>query len=106
MRESGEYAVHTVIGPWCEQRTLQSCAGCAAFPFSSYICQVAHRQTIFFLWRPCLPDPKDDMILELAFAAGCDAIVTHNPRDFQGADRLGVRVHIPSEFLRILEESR
>jgi hypothetical protein len=73
--------------------------------FLDYLCRVAHRQTIFFLWRPWLPDAKDDMILELAVAAGCEAIVTHNRRDFEGTERLGMRVHLPREFLRILEES-
>lgn len=70
-----------------------------------HVCQAAHRQTIFFLWRPCLPDSKDDMVLELAFAAGCEAIVTHNQRDFAGAtERLGIRVDAPRDFLRLLEE--
>jgi hypothetical protein len=54
---------------------------------------------------PWLPDAKDDMILELAVAAGCEAIVTHNRRDFEGAERLGVHVQLPREFLRSLEES-
>jgi putative PIN family toxin of toxin-antitoxin system len=72
--------------------------------FLDYVCQAAHRQSIFFLWRPCLPDPKDDMILELAVAAGCEAIVTHDQRDFVGAERLGVRVDAPRDLLRILEE--
>ena len=72
--------------------------------FLDSLCQTAHRQNIFFLWRPCLPDPKDDMVLELAVAAGCDAIVTHNHRDFAGAERLGVRIDAPRDFLRILEE--
>ncbi len=72
--------------------------------FLDYVCQVAHRQSIFFLWRPCLSDAKDDMILELAVAAGCEAIVTHNQRDFVGTDRFGVRIHTPKEFLRLLEE--
>src|SRR5258708_37034402 len=35
-----------------------------------YLCSVAKRQSIFFLWRPFLGDPDDDMILELAVAAG------------------------------------
>jgi putative PIN family toxin of toxin-antitoxin system len=74
--------------------------------FLDYLCQTAHRQSIFFLWRPCLPDPKDDMVLELAVAAGCDAIVTHNQRDFVGAERLGVRIDAPRDFLRTLEEPR
>lgn len=69
-----------------------------------YLCRIAHRQRIFFLWRPFLPDTKDDMILELAFASRCEAIVTHNRRDFAGTDQLGVRVLTPKEFLRVLEE--
>jgi len=72
--------------------------------FVDYICQAAHRQSIFFLWRPCLPDPKDDMVLELAFAAGCDGIVTHNQRDFAGAERFGIQVYSPRDFLRALKE--
>jgi hypothetical protein len=31
---------------------------------------------IFFLWRPFLRDPRDDMVLELAVEAECDAILT------------------------------
>ena len=69
-----------------------------------YLCQVAHRQEIHFLWRPALPDPRDDFLLELAVAAGCDAIVTHNIRDFGGASRFRPRVSTPAEFLAQLEE--
>ena len=72
--------------------------------FLDYLCRFAHRQNIFFLWRPCLPDPKDDMVLELAVAAGCESIVTHNTRDFVGAERLGIRIDLPRDFLRILKE--
>jgi putative PIN family toxin of toxin-antitoxin system len=43
-----------------------------------YFCRVAHLQRIFFLWRPLLPDPKDDLVLEVAVAAECEAIVTYN----------------------------
>lgn len=72
--------------------------------FLDYICQVAHRQSIFFLWRPCLPDSKDDMVLELAVAASCRVIVTHNQRDFAGAARLGVEIQPPRDFLRVIQE--
>jgi predicted nucleic acid-binding protein len=65
-----------------------------------YFCRVAHLQQIFFLWRPLLPDPKDDLFLELAVAAGCEAIVTHNVRDFTGAAVFGVGVLGPAAFLR------
>ena len=62
-------------------------------------------QDIFFLWRPFLPDPNDDMILELAFAANCRYIVTHNVRHFRGCERLGVEVVTPGEFLKTINQS-
>ena len=68
-----------------------------------YLCRVAYRQEIHFLWRPTLSDPRDEFILELAVAAGCDAIVTYNVRDFRGASRFRLRVIVPSEFLRMIE---
>jgi predicted nucleic acid-binding protein len=40
------------------------------------------------------------MVLELAVAAQCNALVTHNTRDFVGAERLSVKVLTPVEFLR------
>ena len=46
----------------------------------------AHLQEIHYLWRPFLGDANDDMVLELALAAGCHCIVTHNVRDFTGAE--------------------
>ena len=34
-----------------------------------YLCMVSEHRRIFFLWRPFLKDPKDDMVLELAVEA-------------------------------------
>ena len=65
-----------------------------------YFCSVAHLQTIFFLWRPLLPDPKDDLVLELAVAAGCRTVVTYNVRDFRGGESLGVSARRPGPFLK------
>ena len=64
-----------------------------------YFCKVAHLQQIFYLWRPLLPDPKDDMLLELAVAARCRSIVTYNVRDLVGAEKFGVSVLEPGPFL-------
>ena len=64
-----------------------------------YLCAVAVHREIYFLWRPVLRDAADDMVLEVAVEAGCDFVVTHNVRDFAGAERFGVRVVTPAEFL-------
>ena len=50
--------------------------------FIDFHCAVASHHQIFFLWRPYLRDPKDDMVLELAVKAECDSVVTYNTRDF------------------------
>jgi len=62
----------------------------------------AHLPEVHFLWRPFLPDPNDDMILELAFAAGCRYIVTHNLKDFHGSEELGVTAITPRDFLQLV----
>lgn len=60
---------------------------------------------IHFLWRPHLPDPKDDSVLELALAGSAPFIITHNTRHFRGADALGIRAVTPDQFLSILSAS-
>ncbi len=64
-----------------------------------YHANVAHQPRLFFLWRPYLSDPKDDMVLELAVNGGCDSIVTFNKRHFRGCEDFGVQVVEPGEFL-------
>lgn len=59
-------------------------------------------QPIFYRWRPFLKDPDDDLLIELAVAAGCAYIVTHNLRDFTGSDGLGVKSLLPREFLKLI----
>ena len=70
-----------------------------------YLCDVAAWQEIFFLWRPQLKDANDDLVLELAVAAGCERIVTHNVRDFEGSERFGVHAVTPAVFLQELRGS-
>jgi predicted nucleic acid-binding protein len=69
-----------------------------------YICSVAHRRNIYYLWRPFLSDPKDDMVLELAVSAGCDIIVTYNTDDFDGVEQFGIQVMTAREFLQAIGE--
>lgn len=65
-----------------------------------YLCSVGKHQEVYFLWRPYLRDTKDDLVLEAAVAGNCDAIITYNRRDFAGAEKFGVRILTPEEFLK------
>lgn len=58
---------------------------------------------IYFLWRPKLRDPKDDMILELAVSGNADVIVTFNVKDFIHVKKeFDIDVITPSLFLTLL----
>jgi putative PIN family toxin of toxin-antitoxin system len=70
-----------------------------------YLCASAHEHAISFRWRPFLPDPKDDFILELAVAAKAQYIVTHNLRDFAGIEAFGVEAITPAQMLAKLGET-
>jgi putative PIN family toxin of toxin-antitoxin system len=64
---------------------------------------VGKRVTFAFRWRPALPDPNDDMVLETAVNGQGHAIVTFNQRHFSPvAARFGCKVMRPGEFLREL----
>jgi len=66
------------------------------------VCDRALEQKIHFNWRPRLPDPDDDMLLELAVASRADYIVTNNVRDLAPATDYGIQVLEPRDFARIL----
>lgn len=66
------------------------------------LCALADHQRIHFLWRPMLRDAKDDMVLELAVAAGARCIVTFNGRDFGPAAQFGIEVLNPKQLLERL----
>lgn len=75
-----------------------------ALDFLRYLANQSHLQAIHFLWRPFLEDADDDMLLELAFAAGCRHIITHNVKDFQRSEQLGVTAIGPREFLNLIRK--
>jgi putative PIN family toxin of toxin-antitoxin system len=69
-----------------------------------YLCQMANKREVFYLWRPFLKDPKDDMVLELAVSAQCETIITYNKKDFVGVEQFGLQVMTPKEFLEVMGE--
>ena len=56
--------------------------------------------TTWFLWRPRLRDPDDEMVLDAAINGAAEAIVTFNVQDFlSGAAVFNLRILTPAETL-------
>ena len=55
----------------------------------------------WFLWRPQLRDPGDELLLETAVNGQAIAIATFNRRDYLPAASLfGLEILLPSELIR------
>ena len=72
--------------------------------FIDTLSSMAHHHKIYFIWRPFLTDPNDELVLELAVSAKCEYIVTHNIKDFRGTEKFSIRALTPKEFLQIIRE--
>ena len=56
---------------------------------------------VHYQWRPQVPDPDDDIVLETAVNGRADAIVTFNRGDFGAAPvHFGIELLSPGEALR------
>ena len=71
--------------------------------FLDNMCSLSSFQKIHFLWRPFLPDLKDDHVLELAVASQVKKIVTFNVKDFKDVDQFGVKIISPKQLLEEIE---
>jgi predicted nucleic acid-binding protein len=57
----------------------------------------------WFLWRPQLRDPGDELVLEAAVNGGAAAIATFNRRDYVSiAGAFAIEILLPGEILRRL----
>jgi predicted nucleic acid-binding protein len=68
----------------------------------NFVCTAAREVQIRFRWRPLSPDADDDLVLEVAIAAGARYIITFNKRDFVEATKFGIEVMTPREFLNVV----
>jgi len=57
--------------------------------------------TMYYGWRPNLPDEGDNHLIELAIAGGAKAVVTHNIKDVNHGELqwAGLLVVTPAQFL-------
>ena len=59
----------------------------------------------YFLWRPHLIDPDDEMVLETGVNGQADAIVTFNKKHYKNVHKqFGIDVLNPSEAIRRLRQ--
>jgi putative PIN family toxin of toxin-antitoxin system len=69
--------------------------------FLDAVVAMAEPVKTYFLWRPQLRDPGDEMVLETAVNGQADALVTFNLRDFGTVPaRFGIELMIPREAIR------
>lgn len=68
------------------------------------LCQVSCWVTVYYGWRPNLPDEGDNHLIELAVAGGADFIITHNLRDItRGELLMNVKIVSPADYLERLK---
>lgn len=67
----------------------------------SYFLSQSNIQKIYYLWRPLLKDPGDDLVLEVAVKSQSEYIITFNKKDFVGCEKFGIELVTPYEFMTI-----
>ncbi|WP_235357680.1 putative toxin-antitoxin system toxin component, PIN family [Arsukibacterium ikkense] len=67
----------------------------------NYMLSRASLCQIYYLWRPCLKDPQDDMVLELAVQSQSRFIITFNIKDFRKSELFGITAITPQQFLAL-----
>jgi putative PIN family toxin of toxin-antitoxin system len=64
------------------------------------ICAHAEERQLAAYWVPVLTnDPDDEPLVQLAYESAANLVVTHNIRDLMPAQRLGIDVLRPRDFL-------
>jgi len=84
----------------CDPRTEVPFSAEDIGKYLNFVCSVSDCHKVYFLWRPFLRDPMDEMVLEAAVSGQCEYIVTFNLQDFRGIDQFGIVAITPGDFLR------
>ena len=71
--------------------------------FLDLLALLSQRHSIYYLLRPNLPDEKDNIFVECAFASNSQYLITSNIRDFRNSElkKLGYKVVTPGQFYNI-----
>lgn len=69
------------------------------------LCALAEQRVLATEWQPAAADPDDEPLVQLAREARIVYIITHNVRHLAGAQRFGVKVVRPAEFLELVRKS-
>jgi putative PIN family toxin of toxin-antitoxin system len=72
-----------------------------AVVFVDTIASLSEPVELYFFWRPQLPDPGDEMVLETAINGRADLLVTFNIRDYgQAPQRFGIETLLPAQAIQ------
>ena len=69
------------------------------------LCALANQRVLTSEWQPAATDPDDEAFVQLAREARAAYLVTYNVRDVAGAEKFGVRVLPPADFLDLLRKA-
>lgn len=71
--------------------------------FLDLLALLAQKYSIYFLLRPNLPDEKDNIFVECAFASNSDYLITSNIKDFKSSELKSLKYKLvtPGQFYKI-----
>lgn len=70
------------------------------------LCVIVERWKLSPGWIPVLRDPDDEPIMQLAIEARVRYVVIWNVRDFDGAEKFGIEIIQPADFLKLIRLSQ
>jgi putative PIN family toxin of toxin-antitoxin system len=70
------------------------------------ICSTAEQRQLEPAWVPCLSDPDDEPLLQMAVEGKVPVIVTRNVRHLKPAEAFGIDVITPGKFLAQLRKNK